>query len=141
MTKITIVAKNWTKFRVTTFLASTLRKTCSRTQWPSTRTYPRRSLSRTFFCTRKTPACLSRLRPLSSSPNLSSTLLADAIESIARKNIASALRTGASAPKGVFAWTVITNLWRSDWKWMWSNFGNPRTCSNLLGENVEHLMF
>lgn len=46
-----------------------------------------------------------------SSQRSQKSLLADAIESIARKNIVSAFEMAVSARKGVFASIVITNLW------------------------------
>jgi hypothetical protein len=57
-----------------------------------------------------TPACPSRQQPFQQSQNQLIILLADAIESIARKNIASVSRMGENAQKGAFASTVITNL-------------------------------
>jgi len=58
----------------------------------------------------KTPAYLSRLQLPQRCPKELSTLHVDAIESIAKKNIASALRTGESAPKSVFASIVTISL-------------------------------
>ncbi len=111
MTKTMASANRSCKIKATTFLAFVSNKTCLKTHACSTQTCSNKPQRMTSSNKLKTHVYQLKQQLFQLWPNPSNIHHVDAIESIARKNIVSALGTGESVPKSVFALTAIINRW------------------------------
>lgn len=133
--------RNQLRIKVRIFLDLNTKRICSKSHVHSLPNCLNKSLMRIYFHSLTSPVSVSKLQLVRPSQQSFSIHLADAIVSIVRRSIASALEMGENAPKGVFASTATTNLLSLAWKWMWSNFGKSHTCSATSWGNVEELIF
>lgn len=141
MIKIMSVMPKPTKISVTIFLVLILKKTCLMSHAASTLTYQTKPQNLISLIKLNILAYKSKLQLSKQSHNQLSIHHVDAIESIAKKNIANVLRMVESAPKSVFALIVIINLQYPVSKLMYSNFGKSHTCSKTFNEIIELLIF
>lgn len=97
------------RIKVRIFLDLNTKKICLKNHVCSLPSCLKKSLLMRYFHSLMSPVPVSKPQSIRSSQQSFNIHLADAIVSIVRRSIVSALEMGENAPKGVFALTATTN--------------------------------
>ena len=132
---------NVLKFRLTTFLGLTSKKICSSNHPSPSQIFLKTEISNFYLSKISCLAFRSKVQLFLLPLNLQNTNLADAIESIAKKNIVSVLGMAESVQKCVFVSIVIINPSLLVSKLTYSSSGRYLICSITSERKNDHIRF